>query len=96
METKTEKLSDLALEISPTTKIAELHSILSGKLGWPSTDGLERCGLYVLCRLRGSRSSPAKGLRKPCDDILQHTHAHAFEDSTNNHNSQQLYLSSQA
>ena len=43
METKTEKLSDLALEISPSAKVADLHSMLSGKLEWPSTEGLERC-----------------------------------------------------
>lgn len=42
METKTETLSDLALEISPSDKVADLHLMLSGKLGWPPTERLER------------------------------------------------------
>ena len=42
METKTEKLSDLALDISPSARVADLHNMLSSKLGWPSTEGLER------------------------------------------------------
>ena len=49
METKTELLSTQALEISPSTKVAEMHSLLASKLGWPAVDGLERYAIISLC-----------------------------------------------
>lgn len=42
IDTKTELLSTQALEISPSLKVAEMHTLLAKQLGWPAVDGLDR------------------------------------------------------
>lgn len=54
METKTEALSDVLLDISQTAKVADMHAMLAQKLGWPETEGLQR--LSSPCACHGSKT----------------------------------------
>ena len=43
METKTEVLDAVELELAPSATVAELHDALQARMGWGAPDRLQRC-----------------------------------------------------
>lgn len=44
METKTDLLKPLSLDVSPDMKVSELHAKVAAAQSWPDTKALERLG----------------------------------------------------
>jgi hypothetical protein len=42
METKTDLLKDVSLQISPSASVAELQEALANKVGWPPAESAVR------------------------------------------------------
>ena len=45
METKTEVLDAVELELAPNATVAELHNALQARLGWDAPERLQRCAV---------------------------------------------------
>ena len=71
METKTELLSDITMDISQSAKVADLHVLLAAKLGWPATAGLERSSPFWQNILEVSRPSSYPILARVALSLLE-------------------------
>ena len=49
METKTELLDAVELELGAAATVTDLHAALQARLGWEAPERLERCAQYNLC-----------------------------------------------
>lgn len=45
METKTEVLDAVELELAPSATVAQLHDALQARLGWDTPERLQRCAV---------------------------------------------------